>query len=153
MESLIFRTASIDDLPTLLEFEQGVITAERPFNPTLKAEKIHYYDIQKLIESDQSTVIVGVIKGQIITSGYVKILAAKPHLQYTHYAYLGFMYVLPDFRGKGINKLLLDKLITWAKVRDIQEVRLDVYHDNLAALRAYEKAGFKRLLVEMRLEI
>jgi hypothetical protein len=29
----------------LLEFEQAIITAERPLTP--KAEKIHYYDIEK----------------------------------------------------------------------------------------------------------
>ena len=36
MDQLKIRVATIKDLPLLLEFEQGVITAERPFDPTLK---------------------------------------------------------------------------------------------------------------------
>lgn len=39
------RIATLKDLPTLLAFEQGVIEAERPFDPTIKAGNINYYDI------------------------------------------------------------------------------------------------------------
>jgi hypothetical protein len=30
-----------------LEFEQGIITAERPYDPTLKQGTISYYNIEK----------------------------------------------------------------------------------------------------------
>jgi hypothetical protein len=36
--------AELEDLNILLEFEQGIITAERPYDPTRR--KINYYDIQ-----------------------------------------------------------------------------------------------------------
>jgi GNAT superfamily N-acetyltransferase len=39
-----------------------------------------------------------------IDAGYARIEQAKPYLKHTAYAYLGFMYVLPAYRGKGINK-------------------------------------------------
>ena len=153
MDALTFRPATTKDLPTLRQFEQGVIEAERPFNPTLKPSKIHYYDLEALLNNPDAVIILGEIDGQIVTSGYVKILDAKPQFQFNQYAYMGFMYVLPEHRGKGINKLLLNELIAWAKARGIQEVRLDVYDENMPAVRAYEKRGFKKLLVEMRLEI
>jgi len=35
--------------------------------------------------------------------------------------------------------------------RGVTEMRLEVYRDNLAAIKAYEKAGFSELLIEMRL--
>ena len=41
----IIRQARHTDLDTLFRFEQGVITAERPFDPTLKKDPIHYYDL------------------------------------------------------------------------------------------------------------
>lgn len=47
MNLIYIRKAQLSDLATLLEFEQGIITAERPYDPTLKEEKIHYYDIEK----------------------------------------------------------------------------------------------------------
>lgn len=42
MQTITIRKAHPNDLEKLLEFEQGIITAERPFDPTLKAEKTHY---------------------------------------------------------------------------------------------------------------
>ena len=45
MNSIHIRKALLSDLATLLEFEQGIIAAERPYDPTLKKEKIQYYNI------------------------------------------------------------------------------------------------------------
>jgi hypothetical protein len=36
---LNFREANIDDLSQLLDLEQKIIEAERPFNPSIKIEK------------------------------------------------------------------------------------------------------------------
>lgn len=153
MSELFIRPANLKDLPILLEFEQGVILAERPFDPTLKNERISYYDIKAMIESDETEVIVALINNVIIGSAYAKIEEAKNYLQHSHYVYLGFMYVKPAFRGKGINKKIIDELVKWAQSKDIQEMRLDVYSDNESAIKAYQKAGFKSHLINMRMEI
>jgi hypothetical protein len=39
---MIIRKATIDDLPVLLQFEQGIISAERPFDSTLLPDPISY---------------------------------------------------------------------------------------------------------------
>jgi ribosomal protein S18 acetylase RimI-like enzyme len=44
-------------------------------------------------------------------------------------------------------------LTGWAKAKGILEIRLDVYSDNDSAIRAYEKAGFSKLLTEMRVDL
>ena len=46
---MITREATEQDLEILLEFEQGVVTAERPFNSTLIEGEIHYYDFSDTI--------------------------------------------------------------------------------------------------------
>jgi hypothetical protein len=43
------RQATRGDLAALLRFQQGVIEAERAFDPTLKDGSIHYYDIAALM--------------------------------------------------------------------------------------------------------
>ncbi|MDF1868512.1 MAG: GNAT family N-acetyltransferase, partial [Saprospiraceae bacterium] len=58
MKDFHLRPATLDDLETLFEFEQGVISAERPFDATLKPEKINYYDLSALIQSSDSEVII-----------------------------------------------------------------------------------------------
>lgn len=150
---MIIRQAKIEDLDTLLEFEQGIVATERPFDPTLKEGEIHYYDLAELVESPSSAVFVADLNGEVIASGYVLEKAAKDYLKYDLYAYLGFMYVKPEHRGKGLNQKILDALLEWAKQRGLTEIRLEVYGVNQSALRAYEKAGFKPILVEMRMEV
>ncbi len=149
----IIRLAILEDLPTLLEFEQGVIQAERPIDPTIKNGKISYYDISELITSDTSDVFVVKIDNKIVASGYAKIKGDRHYLKHDKIGYLGFMFVPKEHRGKGINKLIVDALLKWCKERDIFEIRLDVYDENPSAIRAYEKVGFKKHMINMRMDI
>jgi len=59
--------------------------------------------------------------------------------------------VAPAHRGKGINKKIMDGLKDWVRSQNITELRLDVYHDNISAIKAYEKIGFTKHMIEMRL--
>ncbi len=145
------RTANLEDLPTLYKFEQGIVTAERPYDPTLKDGEIHYYDLNALVLSDTAEVLVVELEGKVVASGYAKIVQSKDYLKHDQYIHLGFMYVEDAHRGKGLNKKILNGLIAWSDSKGIREIKLEVYDDNLIALKAYEKAGFKRHLVEMRL--
>ncbi|MBO9728755.1 MAG: GNAT family N-acetyltransferase [Chitinophaga sp.] len=151
METVLIRKAVAADLPVLLTFEQHIITAERPYDDTLKPGIIHYYDIAAMIEADHVEVLVATYNDQLIGSGYARIEDAKPYRTIPQYAYLGFMFVDPAHRGKGVNKLIIEGLRAWAISRGIAELKLDVYDQNEAAVRAYEKAGFRKNLVEMRL--
>ncbi|MFN0064529.1 MAG: GNAT family N-acetyltransferase [Myxococcaceae bacterium] len=150
-DDVILRPARLDDLSQLLEFEQGIIAAERPFDLTLKPGEIHYYDLAALIRSHDAHVVVGEHEGRLVASGFAEIRTAKPHLRHSRYAYLGFMYVAPELRGRGLNGRIVDALVEWARERDVTEVRLEVYAGNDSARRAYEKLGFTPNLVEMRL--
>jgi len=96
MDNLLLRDAVLEDLPFLKEFEQEIIKAERPFDPTIRQDPVSYYDlIQKIIEC----------------------------------------------------------LKEWAVRQGLNEVRLTVYHDNIPAIKAYEKSGFKSHLNEMRIRL
>ncbi len=147
----IIRKAELKDLDTLLVFEQGVISAERPFDPTLKTGHTNYYDIELMITADHIELLVAEIDNELIGSGYARIEDAKPYLQHSQHAYLGFMYVVPGHRGKGINKMIIDALAAWSLSQQIAELRLDVYYENEAAIRAYEKFGFTKHMVSMRM--
>jgi len=151
MKDYIVRSATIDDLEDLLAFEQGIIQFERPYDPTLSEDPITYYDLSELIASDDTEVVVVEFESKIIASGYAKIKQALPYLDHKKYTYLGFMYTQTDFRGKGINSIVIDRLKKWSVSKGIQEIRLTVYDDNGGAIKAYEKAGFKKHIIEMRI--
>jgi len=150
---VIIREAGERDLARLLELEQGVIDAERPFNALLKSESAFYYDIERLISSPESHLLVAEVESEIIGTGYAQIRDSKPSLAHKQHAYLGFMYVSPMHRGKGVNAKLINQLIDWSKRRGISDLYLDVYSENDSAVKAYEKVGFKASLLEMQLSL
>lgn len=64
----------------------------------------------------------------------------RPHDASPDIGVLG-MGVLPDYRGKGLGRRLLEELIARSRFARIE---LGVFADNTAALALYEKAGFVR---------
>ena len=147
------RKAALSDLPVLLEFEQALIEAERPMDSQIMDGDISYYSISDLIKESESEVYIVEVENEIVASGYAKIKESFPYLKHKKQGYLGFMFVPEKHRGNGYNQLVLDALLAWCKKRAIFEIRLDVYDVNEPALKAYSKAGFKKHLVNMRLDI
>lgn len=145
------RKAALTDMETLLLFEQGVIKAERPFDSTLKEDPITYYNIEEMISSPDIELLVAEFESKIIASGYARIENSKHYLQHPKHAYLGFMYVEPEFRGKGVNQKIIEALQAWSLSQYITELRLDVYFTNSSAIKAYEKVGFEKHMIEMRM--
>ena len=153
MHNIIIRPASLADMDTLLDFERGIVLFERPMDVTLKEGEIHYYDLAGLIQSPDAEVVVAEQDGELIGSGYAHIIDSKPYLKHQEHAHMGFMYVKPEHRGKAVNKLIIDALQQWGLSKGIHEFRLEVYHSNPGAIRAYEKVGFMPALLEMRMEV
>ena len=153
MIEIKIRKASIVDLGQLLAFEQDLIKTERPFDPNVKPDPVNYYNLKAMLTDPQIEMIVGELNSKVIASGYARIDNSKPYLKHSHHAYLGFMYVLPEYRGQGINKKIMDVLINWAAAQNINEFRLDVYNENVSAIKAYEKVGFSKYFLEMRFNL
>ena len=114
---------------------------------------VRYYDLAGMLVDDSVEMLLAVDDSTPIGCGFARLEKAKAHLRHRHEAYLGLMYVDPDFRGRGVNRQLLDHLIQWCRLKGVLELRLDVYAGNQPALRAYEKAGFSGSLVEMRMTL
>lgn len=150
MSQILIRKATQSDLPTLLRFEQGVISAERPFDEDIKADPVHYYDLEMMISASHVALLVAESNGEVIGCGYARIDTSLHFLKHDQHAYLGFMYVDPAHRGKGVNKEIIEELKHWAISQNIFELRLDVYYYNSAAVKAYEKAGFSKQIINMR---
>ncbi|WP_418498994.1 GNAT family N-acetyltransferase [Flagellimonas sp.] len=146
------RQATLEDLSTLLQFEQEIVKVERPFDITIKEGHVSYYDLAQMVQDPEAHVVVAEIDGKLVASGYAIPKKARHYLDHEWYAYLGFMYTDPEYRGLGINAKIVDELKQWSVQNGFKEIRLTVYSDNLPAIRAYEKVGFKKHIIEMRLE-
>jgi GNAT superfamily N-acetyltransferase len=152
-DNIIIRPAVEADLETLYKFEQGVIAAERPFDPTLKTGTIKYYDLPGLISSPDAQLVVAEADDKLIASGYARIEKSEKFLQHDLHAWLGFMFVEEAYRGQGINKKIIAALQNWALSKNVFEMRLEVYYPNSPAISAYEKIGFSKHMIEMRINL
>ena len=150
---ILIRSAIESDLPVLKSFEQGIIEAERPYDHTLKTDPISYYDLGELVLSPDAEVVVAEIAGEPVASGYVQKRRSLDYVKSDYHAFLGFMFVVPAFRGKGINGQLLAHLFDWARANDLPDIHLTVYPGNVAAIRAYEKVKFAPHILEMRMNL
>lgn len=149
----MIRAANLEELPTLRRFEQAIVAAERPFDPTLRDSGVCYYDIEAILRSPDARFAVAAVGQELVGCGFARIETAKPFLTHDRHAYLGLMYVEPRFRGRGINRQIIEDLKSWCLAQQIYELRLDVYAENLPAVRAYEKSGFAGQTLQMRLNI
>lgn len=152
VKQITTRPATQADINTLLQFEQDLINTERAFDPTLKPSAT-YYDLPGMISAPHIELIVAEHNDTIVGCGYARIQTAAPYLQHNRYAYFGFMYTIPAWRGRSVNQVIMDELKKWSAAQGITELRLEVYHDNAAAIRAYEKSGFTQHKIEMRMNM
>ena len=58
--------------------------------------------------------------------------------------YMHHFGILPEYQGKGLAKLLLDKSLDFARKTGLQ-IKLEVHKNNEIALNLYKKHGFKYL--------
>lgn len=62
-----------------------------------------------------------------------------------HRAEVSNVFVSPDFRGTGLSARLWDAVEDYARSQGIQQLELAVNAENRAALRFYERRGYRRI--------
>ena len=152
-QSIAVRRATMADLETLRRFEQGIIAAERPFDPTIRKGDVQYYDIGALIVSPDAFVALAERGGAAVGCGFARKSPSRSFEEPPFHAYVGLMFVAPEHRGGGVSDALLAALKDWARATGLVEMRLEVYPDNAPAMRAYRKSGFAPHMLEMRLRL
>jgi GNAT superfamily N-acetyltransferase len=153
MPETLFRTATSQDIEALRRFERGIVSAERRFDPTLRTGEIHYYDLERMLCAEHVRFVVAEQGTELIGCGFARLDNAKPYLEHTKQAYLGLMYVDPKHRRQSINARIIELLKQWCRTEGVTELRLDVYYDNVIALAGYEKSGFLKHIIEMRMRL
>ena len=70
-------------------------------------------------------------------------LSYQKYEKVKHIAHIWGTYVIPEHRGKGIGKLLLQKIIEQAKSKpEIKKIKIEVNPSQVAAYELYKKLGF-----------
>ncbi len=76
-----------------------------------------------------------------------------PHLSEKVFAHIGSAIILPEYRGRGIARLMFQEMVAWFKEKGAKVVDLSVDARNPEGLRAWEGLGFKEYAKKMKMEI
>lgn len=136
---LTIRQARIDDVPVILNFIKGIAeyeklsheveTTEEKLVQTLFAE--HAY-AEVLLAFEYNTPV-----GFALFFYNYSTFRARPGI------YLEDLFVLPEHRGKGYGKALLESLIAIAKEKNCGRVEWSVLDWNTPAIDFYKSMGAK----------
>lgn len=77
-----------------------------------------------------------------ILKGWILVGTSKDQFTGSIHGFIYELFVLDEYRGKGISKLLLETGIEQLKQEGYSEIRLSVFAGN-HAIKLYEKLGFK----------
>ena len=101
------------------------------------AESRHGFSVDKLIKENVAFFVVRV-DGAPAGCGGIKLFG-------TEFGELKRMYVRPAFRGRGIGRMLVDRLAEHARTHGITTLRLETGIHQREAIALYEKLGFKQI--------
>lgn len=96
-----------------------------PWSKTSFEEELnHRFSIPLVVKSGQKVI------------GYTCLWHIYDQIEIANFA------VSPEFRGKGIGKIMMERVLSEAKKRGCLSVMLSVRKSNLTALNLYAKSGF-----------
>jgi len=121
------------DTIDIIEINQSNAAVLQEFIGTINDKHFRYYQTRTIdiIKNHVSTIL---LKCNTITVGYA-------HIDLEDKYWVG-IYLDPEYRNKGIGKLLLSYIISNARFHNIHELHLTVDYDNTNAIALYTKTGF-----------
>lgn len=138
----VIRKTSANDIPAIQEIANKTWPAT--YGAILSKEQVEFmmnmmYSDNSLLQQIQKQHQFFIVSEGIYDLGFVSIEHRFKNELITR---IHKIYVLPETQGKGIGKLLLDKVVSLAKENDSNTISLNVNRFN-KAYAFYKKIGFE----------
>jgi putative acetyltransferase len=112
--------------------EEGWIAGQPPIDLAERAERFR----QAMEAPDPEASFVLEVDGQVVGHGGVSATHAKGVVTFG-------MAVMPEARGTGGGRALLDHIVDHARAHGFHKIELEVWTDNARAISLYANAGFE----------
>jgi len=140
--SLIIRRATRHDEPFLIQVARRLAEFEVP--PWRTAEEIAGADANTMIgsiEADQRDDEVLIANRDDVPVGCLHVVSVRDFFGRAH-AHISVIATTQAAEGSGVGRALMAHAETWARVRGLSLLTLNVFAANARARRVYERAGF-----------
>lgn len=144
MNSFNIRKATKTDLNRIIELGGMLQKESKEYEPTLLFdEQSAYTHYQGELENDNALIIAAITNDEIVGYQYsfITILdyLSRGNIECT----LEALYVLPEHRGKGIAKQLVNTSERWAiEEKRVNRIKANIYSGNTASEQLHLKRGF-----------
>ncbi|MDH5533008.1 MAG: GNAT family N-acetyltransferase [Candidatus Pacebacteria bacterium] len=142
---MLIRKATKSDIKTLLNFGEKLHLVEKEFEPFLEysRDEINNKYLQQLnnplalflIAEDSDNSPMGYLYA------HTNKINSKSNLLECQ---LEVIYILPEFRNKGLSKQLINECINWAKEKQITRIKTEIFSKNTISVKAFENTGFNQ---------
>lgn len=156
---LIVRRATATDLPrvghlgALLVEEHHDFDAER-FLGAMRRTPLDYANfLRSQLERPDVAVLVAEQNGDVIGYAYAAVEGYDYMMLRGPAGVLHDVIVDPDYRGRGVGRLLLEAALEFLRSRGAPRVVLTTAEQNEPAQRLFARAGFRRTMIEMTREL
>ena len=137
MSNLTSRTATLDDVPQILEW----MTEFNRLEEIVWSRTTGEAPLARVI-TDRGLGYVGVLEESGIAIGYF-VLTWGYDLEWDgRDAFLTEIFLDQSARGRGLGRACMERVEAAAKENGVRALHLVVRHENGAARRVYEKSGF-----------
>jgi len=141
------RSATIDDLQALRSLNEQIFADNFKYDDDIilnfaSTPKGKEY-FKKAIKNKNGCLFIAEKNGQKI--GYID--GGKKDISYrkSRYFEINDMGVIPEKRGQGIGKLLLQAATKWVKKNGYQRIYINCYAKNKKALSFYQRSGYSEI--------
>ena len=144
------------DEPAILAFINGLQDYEAGFEPNRRRDPNfaadHWRDLQHRCAEKHGTMLIAEHEGKPVGWAFAhdqlgELFVVEPERQH---GYLAELYVVPEVRGKGIGRALIEGCEAWARRRGHKLLTVGVLAKNPSAVRAYEGAGYAPYWITLR---
>ncbi len=137
-----FRMLELEkDLELVCEFNHdhaainfpGSRVIDEEFAKTIKRDLAESIDGLFMVEIDSEPVPIG----------FLCIIIKEDIFKGIKYCDVRYVHLIPEYRGRGIGTLMMEKANEYAKSKGAKELRLGTHADNRNSIVLYEKMGYK----------
>lgn len=137
---LIIRRATQSDIPDLVDLLNELFSIEEDFQFDQTKQKA---GLLMLVESDpnEKNLIVAELEGEVIGMCSAQTLISTA--EGGKAALIEDMVIKSNMRGKGIGRIIMNEIVSWAKISGITRLQLLADKNNSRGISFYEKNEWK----------
>jgi GNAT superfamily N-acetyltransferase len=144
------------DEPAILSFIDGLQDYEAAFEPDRRRDPDftveHWREVQHRCAEKHGIMLIAENEGRAVGWAFAhdqnaELFVVAPD---RHLGSLAELYVVPEARGKGLGRALIEGCEAWARDRGHKLLTVGVLAGNGRAIRSYEGAGYSAYGITMR---